>query len=718
MLRTVQEEGVERLRELHRRLHARFGVARVNIVVGYGIYVLLAVGVTVLATWLVVQSRIDQLDAGAGVDASELANTVWRHTLSLVLGLCLVGLSAIWFGIVHPFEAFRSRTRAKLADRSLEQQVEALSAQLGRKSEQLRAALEDNAELRAASKSAVPAFERGRAVIDALMATATDALLLADPEGRVVDLTPFACELLGYPRGSAAGRPVEQVMRLFDERRPNPRDYPLGELTAQTLASASSLPRVQTALLVDRADRETPVVVTFCAVVDAHGQCVGATIRIVRSGATAGQAPVKTLADSLSRSELEAGTGASRVAFERRLDELVRLAQAREASHGLLLLRIDRLAAISDTYGYEAAEELTRKSAQIVRDQLVGTGECYPLSADRLAILLPFRNAGETTGVAEMLREAVSSRELVWKGRRLAATASIAIVDVEPDGEGRVALMEAAEAVLASTALAGNVVRRLEKDQALSDRRREDRDWLTWIEPRLEDGRAHFISQQASALSTDAPPLLECYLRIEDDDGVWLTPGAFMPALERHSRTSLVDLWILRSVLDQLERSAESVQDYGHICLNFAVESLLEPDFGARVFQILASTTVPARRLCFEFDERALALQPAAFKTFAETVRTAGAALALDRCRWTINPDLIREVRVEYVKFHESIVKRAMSDAFDHAQLSWLVSAARMLEIRTVACGVEDGDALERLKKMGVDYAQGVAVNKMGPLLA
>ncbi|MFC4252300.1 EAL domain-containing protein [Sinimarinibacterium flocculans] len=701
------------VQEWLRSQRSRFGATRVNVAMGYAAFVAVAVGATSLATTMLVQARIRHYDGLTEVDLAPLARAAWHNAWLLVALLCVAAFFAIWAGIVRPFEAFRTRARAQLEDRSLHEALEALERDLETKARLLSAALEDNKELREAARDYRALERRCEAALGATVAACTDALILVGPDARIVDLNAFACEMLGCSRESATGRPIDQMMRLVDERKANPREYPLDGLTLQVLESLSTLPRVQTALLIDRSDREVGVVLTLTAIVDHDGHCVGGTVRIVRSTPPEHE-DIATGATGVPRFEPAAIVSQ----FERRFDELLRLARSRQASHGFLLMRIDHLASVSDAHGYAAAEELLRRAAQIVAEQLLGDGESFVLAADRIAVLLPFQGLDRAAGVGEALREAVASRELTWNGHRIAVTVSVAAVAITPQAEARRVLIGQAETVLASAASGGNRVCALEPDRKLVDRRRQDQEWLDWIGPRLGDGRAHFISQHAAPLAEDGAPLLECYLRVEDDDGIWLTPGSFLPALERRAQTSLVDLWILRAVIDQVERQPELVENYAHICVNFSVESLLEPDFIDSVFQILVTSSVPGSRFCFEFDERSLALHPAAFRRFAESVRTAGAALALDRCRWTINPDLIREVRVDYVKFHESVGKRAMSDDFDRAQLQWLLQAAAMLDLRTVVCGVEDAGMLDRLKAMGVDYAQGVIVNKMGPLMA
>ncbi len=62
-------------------------------------------------------------------------------------------------------------------------------------------------------------------------------------------------------------------------------------------------------------------------------------------------------------------------------------------------------------------------------------------------------------------------------------------------------------------------------------------------------------------------------------------------------------------------------------------------------------------------------------------------------------------------------MRRMLVDPIDRAHLDWINDAAHQLGVKTVATGVEQEDWLQELRRLGVDYAQGVRVNKIGPLM-
>ncbi|SFF30471.1 diguanylate cyclase (GGDEF) domain-containing protein [Fontimonas thermophila] len=693
----------------------RYGRARVNIAVGYALFVVAAALVSMLTALLYTVPEIAEVGL-VQEQLQRVRSIVFDTTAVLLIVLCGFGFIAIWFGVVQPIQAFRERAIAKLSDTSTAEALALSEKSLQRAREQLQVALQDNIELRRELRALRGIEVRADALVEALVAAYTDPMVLVGADGRIVDLTRSACEIAGCSREAAVGQPFAAVLRIYDGTKETPREHPLDHLVAQALEAPSALPRIQSVVLLDQRDVERRAIFSIASVIDRDGHCAGATVRIAPAQSDAGKLP-EPMAQSLVVQSVREDV---RKQFGDRIEELIRLARMREERHCLLWIRLDQVATISDQHGYLAAEELVRRMAQLVRERLGEKGECYEMATDRIAVLLGFRSLQEGRTTAEHLRQAIASRQIPWKGARLSVTASVAVVPIDAASEGRAQVLAVAEdLVLAIAAAGGNAVRVDEPNEQHLSRRRLDREWLEWIKPRLGDGRAHFISQEIVPLSPGASkPSLECYLRVEDDDGVWLTPGAFMPSLERLRQTGMADLWVLRAVLEQMEREAEAMDGYDTVFLNFSAESLLDAEFNDRVFHTLASSSIPPSRISFEFDERVAAMYAEAFCRFAEIVRPTGAGIALDRCRWTINDELIRRAGVGYIKFHESVIKRAMHDRYDRAHLEWLRTASGLLNVRTVACGVEDEATLEEMRRIGIDYAQGVILNKMGLLMA
>lgn len=90
---------------------------------------------------------------------------------------------------------------------------------------------------------------------------------------------------------------------------------------------------------------------------------------------------------------------------------------------------------------------------------------------------------------------------------------------------------------------------------------------------------------------------------------------------------------------------------------------------------------------------------------------------ALDRYKAIGGLQALRNLPLGYVKIHDALVRPACSSgagSVDRLHLSWLVEVCRACGIATQ---VDDESSVDTLRSLGIDYGQGTALNKLGPLL-
>lgn len=673
--------------------------------------------------------------------AALTAGLVWLLQLQLrghdsqVLQLLRIGVSAlavsllalgyaIWLGSVRgPIERLfaQLRVRRKKPGETREaEQLRALSAEGEKRSSQLNAMVQLNRSLReklSALGSEHAAALRSR---DAALAVTQDALLLTDRHGVVIGASAAAATLLRSPRESLVGKRFDDVAPLFEDGSGHFRDHPLRDFLGGVLTAATGIPQLRQAVLVNHENEPVPVFLTASAIVDATGQAIGATLRFSRADAAA---PEQTASQGLSLADAEmdswSGKLLSREPFERRLDELVTDARDHGVQHALLYARIDDLDRINDQAGYWAGEQLLWHAAKHFSMALADIGTGYRPSNSRFAALLVGQNMAKALEIAERVRAHAQANEFVWEGKRIACTLSIAVLPIGDTTGARPQLLGGAETLLAQAKQhGGNRVLHEVPSAAVGARRRDDQTWLDWLLPRLEDGRAHLISQELQALGDDQHrPLVEFFIRVEDDDGVWLEPGYYLPAIERLQQSSRVDLWVLKHLLAALERTPKLLETHAVASINIASQSLLQPDFAASTFEIIGSSPIAADRLCLEIDEGFALSQGSVVQRFMEQLRPLGVRFALDRCHSTNGITQLRHLPVDYMKLHPSATRNIDKDPLDRAHLRWICEAAHLLGRKTAAINIESEPMLRQLRQAGVDFAQGSAVNKMGPMM-
>lgn len=709
-------------RRMLRNGYNRYGRSRTNLLIGLGLFVFISVVIAVGGVYFVIHPWFEILAPELLPAIDKLIHPLALYTVAAVALLSILGSVLLWYGVMRPIERHMKRLRAKLTD-SAPQEIRVLSHWAEKRQTQLKAALDENKQLRREVVETSGRISGRAAEVAALIGFSSEPLVLIDTDSRITDITAAACETLSWRRDEALGRFFDDVVNLFDQHKERPREYPLKGIPGNVMGAQSALPHIEQAMILHRSGRELKGMIVVSTILDPTGSATGAIVRVVVEGAASGVSkelavglpamPVAGAATPVMVSGLK-----TRDLFDRRLEELLERARTQSAEHALLLLRFDQLPNINERFGFLALEEISWRLGRDLRDHFAQVGDGYQLSWDRFAVLLGFCSPERAEELAESLRQLIASRQYAWKDERFTTTVSVALVAINESSEGRSHLMDSAEQALAlATRLGGNRLSTPKDDGISAQQRLDDAQWLAWVEPRLNTNLAHVVSQEISALKPGGRPLLECFLRIEDDDGVWVTPDAFRGPVERQGKTASIDLWLMRTMLEQLEQRPALVEQFDSFHLNLSIASLDNPDFTDRLMQVLRNSRIPASKIAFEIQEQDVPSNGLRLRTFAEAVRDSGARLLLDNCRVGLGLESLRDLPIHGFKIDEGLVAQAVVNPVARAQLEWLCTAARLMKLTVVACGAEDADALLALKPLGFDYLQGNAVNRMGPLV-
>ena len=669
--------------------------------------------------------------AVAGMAAAHLVITLWPTAGYLACAMTAlvtagVGTLAVQALVLNPLTRVLGTPGARTLDEPSPPQAADAEASGGTapdpepeesaadsRNDMLEALVEENQRLMEAGSVDRRRVLQLEARLRALMEATDDTLVLTDAAGSIKAITDSASTLLRTSQSHATGSAFDEVVHLYEAEKQPMREHPLRGLVRRAVESQSSIP-VMTPARLDDGEQGAPVIVSVVAI-RAESQVIGCIVRLVTSDA-------REFADVGGRlSHKDANTDLlTRAVFERRVDELIEIAAKQECEHALVMLALDGLSEISSRFGLGAADETLWQTARILQDEIGAQGDCYRIGSDHFAVLVAFAAPESLELTVRRVRDRIDGNEFHWRDESFAATVSATLAGIDAQTSGRASLLETVgQSLIRARSLGGNtvVIAGAECEESQAATGREDRDWIEWLLPRLEDERTHLISQLAQPLvpAPERPEIVELFLRIEDDDGTWLSPGSFMPAIVRHNLSARVDQLVFERLLDALSGGQP---DTGAIySLNLSAQSMQSSDFREHVRDRLRGRETLAQRICFEVDEMVAASHVSAMQAFVETMSEVGVRCALDRCRSVVPPGSLRSLPLFMVKIHESLTRRMLDDRIDGAVLQWIAQANSMLGRCTVAMGVESEECLRAVEKLGMDYAQGVHVNKMGPMV-
>ncbi len=68
---------------------------------------------------------------------------------------------------------------------------------------------------------------------------------------------------------------------------------------------------------------------------------------------------------------------------------------------------------------------------------------------------------------------------------------------------------------------------------------------------------------------------------------------------------------------------------------------------------------------------------------------------------------VLKDLKMDFIKIDGNLIRDINSDEIDRSMVESINSMAHLLEIRTIAESVDGEAAIEKLKSIGIDYAQG-----------
>lgn len=176
-----------------------------------------------------------------------------------------------------------------------------------------------------------------------------------------------------------------------------------------------------------------------------------------RRGAGSSDAPTgidqlkKELKEALARiEELEASANTdfllqipNRRGFERELNRAIAYIQRYDAGGALIMLDVDRLKPINDSFGHAAGDEVLKAIVAVLSRQIRSSDVIGRLGGDEFAVLLWNLTETDARAKAAALEETIDELSFVFDGQRVGTGASTGVAILEPRSQAARALEEA-----------------------------------------------------------------------------------------------------------------------------------------------------------------------------------------------------------------------------------------------------------------------------------
>jgi len=405
----------------------------------------------------------------------------------------------------------------------------------------------------------------------------------------------------------------------------------------------------------------------------------------------------------------------NRYAFNRQLELLLR--QGSDCC--LCYIDMDQFKLVNDSCGHLAGDELLRHIAGLLAFDLAPGDILARVGGDEFCLIYQGQDLNSVLGRLDDLLKRIAEYRFVWQQHVFEIGASIGVMALTGPGHTVVDVIQAVDSGCYQAKVSGKnryfVVH--DKSEQLNHRQYELK-LLHTLQQALSGHQFQLYYQQIQPLDLSSQELhYEILLRLQDQEGQWISPAVFIPMAERHGLMQQLDAYVFDQVMTELEQHPEHLQRLDKCAINLSGLSLGDEQLLATISQRFAHSVVKPAQICFEITETAAVRNMASASRFINCLRQIGCRFSLDDFGVGMSSfSYLKHMNVDYVKIDGSFVRNMKLDSSDRAMVKAISDIARSLGKECIAEFVSDQESVQWLRQFGVRYGQGYSLHQPEPL--
>ncbi|WP_444903745.1 EAL domain-containing protein [Microbulbifer sp. CnH-101-E] len=539
---------------------------------------------------------------------------------------------------------------------------------------------------------------------EAALGEIADGVIVTDPRGIVQYANPLVSEMSGDLVGLLPGQSVNEGLRLRDSQ---------GTLLPALIPDSPSheVPSVREvrAFIWRLGENRPPLEVSVQVMALWDAGTLKNYVLVLRDTSAARRVSTRlswqTSHDALTRLP-------NRQYFESELQKLLSQCVDKRQHHVLLYLDVYQFKVINDTLGFVAGDQLLVQLVALLQKGLSGADLFARVGSDEFAILLRDCTLEEGGRVVARLRESVQEFSFHWQGNDSRVAISIGVVGVDRFTPSASQLLATANDACCSARDQGRNRIKLFGDSRKALEKRRESTWVAEIHAALREDRLILYRQPVVSLKGERQiHHYEILVRMRGRDGGVISPGLFLPAAERYGLIEEVDRWVIQRVFRYMAQEQLIGIATASYAINISGISLGDDTFADFVLASMSEEGVTPSRVQFEITETSAINNLERALIFIHKLRAAGCSFALDDFgRGVSSLAYLRQLPVDFLKIDGSFVRNMLEDEIDSAMVSTIDHLAKRMGISTIAEYVESPELMDKLCRMGVDYAQGFGI--------
>jgi diguanylate cyclase (GGDEF)-like protein len=403
----------------------------------------------------------------------------------------------------------------------------------------------------------------------------------------------------------------------------------------------------------------------------------------------------------------------NRAFFLDQLQQINSSERERSEAFSILMLDLDRFKNVNDSLGHAAGDALLRQVADRLRSTLHGTDVLARLGGDEFAIIQSDCDDPRTGAIDLATRiSKLIAEPFQLPGHRVEIGTSIGIALALEHADDQEQLLKKADLALYRSKSAGRNCYHI-YDEAMSS----ELEARNTLEGDLRDAIArcqfevHY--QPFYDVHSGRRRGLEALVRWRHSTRGLIAPDKFIPLAEETGLIVPLGEWVLRQACDDARAWPADLK----VAVNLSAVQFKQAELFEVIQSALRNSGLPPERLEIEITESVLLERAADNHAFIEKLKGIGISLALDDFGTGYSSlSCLTTFPFDKIKIDKSFIANLTRRHNSTAIISSIVTLARGLDMVVTAEGVETREQFEKLRSLGVNFAQGYLLGRPAPI--
>lgn len=378
---------------------------------------------------------------------------------------------------------------------------------------------------------------------------------------------------------------------------------------------------------------------------------------------------------------------------------------------GILVIDLDYFKDINNTLGRSAGDQVLTVVADRMRRCIRVFDTAARLGSDEFGVLLiGIADSSRCMATAQSILSAINEPPNIHAQEvRLSASCGVSFTSTRAT---------AAEELIGNAELAlfqakGGSRGRVEfYIPALREQAQQRRQYHAEFHRAVEKEEFELYYQPQVRLSDSRIVGAEALLRWKYPQRGYLSPAAFLPALERSSVASAAGAWIVEEACAQTARWLRN-----GVCLrtgiNLFAAQLSDPVFAATLLEAMRRHRLPAECVEIEITENIILAGDETILGRLRALHDSGIGIAFDDFgTGYASLSMLRSYPLTRIKIDQVFIRNMCSSRRDETTVRVSIELARNHELSVIAEGVETVQELDKLMGLGCDEVQGYYFGK------